>query len=150
MKYTSITEEQMELIVSVLTDWEREEMSKIAPQNEMLDALRDVRFRSIDVPQKYNADRPWEIESEEPESIVYAINEELGRDAVPRNTHFGFPTVVETSTDYDEEQESVEQLYDDVAEIVGIVHKLGWTLHEYGKDTISLRPAESEHTIDTL
>jgi len=150
MKYTAITDEQMELIETVLTDWEKQEMSEIAPRTEMLDGLREVRFRAIDVPRKYQDDRPWEVESEKPESIVYAINEELERDAVPRETNFGFPTIVETSTDYNDREQALERLHDDVAMIVEIAHNFGWTLHEYSEDSISLRPAEDEHTIDAL
>jgi len=150
MKYTSISDEQMELIETVLTDWEKQEMSEIAPRTDMLHGLREVRFRAIDVPRKYNEDRPWETETEDAESLVYAINEELERDAVPRETNFGCPTIVETAAEYDDREEALERLHDDVAMIVEIAHNFGWTLHDYDEHTISLQPAEDEHTADSL
>lgn len=149
MNYLTLSDEQLELLESVLTDWERQETQEVAPRVEMLDGLREVRFRAIDVPRVYREEQPWREDTSDTQTVVYAFNEELGRDAVPRNPGFGYPEVVEVSADYDED-EPLEELHDDVAMVTNLAHKFGWTLHDYTEDHIMLRPAEDEHTVDNL
>jgi len=150
MNYFAFDDDQLEIIESVLTDWEKGEMSEISPRRDMLRGLREARFRAVDVPRTYRNEKPWEVQTEPVETLVYAINEELGRDAVPRDTGFGFPSIVEATAEYEEEDEALERLHDDVAMVTAVAHKFGWTLHEYTTENIMLIPAEDEHTVDDL
>jgi len=150
MKYTSISENQMEIIEKVLSDWTSKERGKMSPRFELVEDLESARFRAIDIPRMYNSDEPWKIKSKEPIDVAIEISERLERDAMERQSGFGFPPVVETSTDYNAEREVLELLHNDVVEVVKIAHEVGWTLNEFTEDGISLCPAEDEHTVDSL
>lgn len=150
MKHLTFRDEQLELLEQILADWEEQERESIDPRYDLIEGIEEVRFRAIDVPIRYRADRPWDTDTEDVETMVYALGEELERDVYPRQVGYGWPDVIEVSTRYDPQEHTIEELQDDVAEVVTVAHELGWTLHNYDAERIILKPANGPAEVNKL
>lgn len=150
MKHLTFRDEQLELLESVLADWAEQERESIDPRYDLIDGIEEVRFRAIDVPIRYRADQPWATETEDVETMVYALGEELNRDVYPRQVGYGWPDVIEVSTHYDPDEDTIEALQDDVAQVVSVAHEFGWTIHDYDDGRIIIKPANGPAEVNKL
>ena len=150
MNHLTFKQEQLEVLERALTTWEEQEIESVSPNYQLLNAVHEARFRCIDVPVRYRADQPWKEDTESVETMVYAMGEELDRDVYPRNIGYGWPDVVEVSTEYSSKEDTLEALHDDVAMVVSVAHGLGWTLHDYDEERIIVKPAHGPEDVNKL